>query len=52
VNNASPSELIEHASPLDFPTTVDRLAKAIAAAGLTLFASIDHAAGARPAGGA
>jgi uncharacterized protein (DUF302 family) len=50
VSNASPSELIEHTSPVDFPTTVQRIAHAIEAAGLTVFAQIDHAAGARAAG--
>ena len=42
--------ITEHASPLSFDATLDRLAKAIERAGLTIFALIDHAAGARSAG--
>lgn len=44
------ADIEEHVSPLAFETTLDRLEGAIAAAGLTLFARIDHAAGAREAG--
>jgi uncharacterized protein (DUF302 family) len=40
----------EHASPLPFAATLDRLVDAIARAGMTVFARIDHAAGARDAG--
>lgn len=40
----------EHVSPLAFEATLERLEGAIAAAGLTLFARIDHAGGAREAG--
>lgn len=43
-------EIEEHVSPLAFEPTLERLEGAIAAAGLTLFARIDHAAGAREAG--
>ena len=42
--------IVEHASPLPFDATVQRLTDAIARAGLTLFSRIDHAAGAREAG--
>ncbi len=41
---------VEHISPLGFHATIDRLVTAIGKAGLTLFARIDHAAGARAAG--
>ena len=43
-------DLVEHVSPVPFAPTLDRLVKAIETAGLTLFARIDHAAGARDAG--
>ena len=43
-------EIVEQASPLPFEATLERLTAAIGAAGLTIFASIDHAAGARDAG--
>ena len=46
----SPVGVAEHASPLGFDATLDRLAKAVERAGLTIFALIDHAAGARSAG--
>ena len=42
--------IAEHASPLGFDATLDRLARAIERAGLTIFARIDHAAGAQGAG--
>jgi uncharacterized protein (DUF302 family) len=41
---------VEHISPLGFHATIDRLVTAIGKAGMTLFARIDHAAGARAAG--
>jgi uncharacterized protein (DUF302 family) len=41
---------LDHQSPFPFDVTVERLAQAIAAAGLQLFARIDHAANAREAG--
>jgi uncharacterized protein (DUF302 family) len=44
------TETTEHVSRLGFEATVERLAKAIVEAGLTLFARIDHAAGAREVG--
>lgn len=45
------AELIsDHLSAHDFAATLDRLTRAIAAAGMTIFARIDHAAGAREAG--
>ncbi len=43
-------DCIEHISPLSFAQTVQRLAQAIAEAGMQLFAVIDHAANAREAG--
>jgi uncharacterized protein (DUF302 family) len=39
-----------HESPADFAETLDRLLGAITARDLTVFATIDHAAGAREAG--
>ena len=42
--------IVEHISPLGFAATLDRLVDAIARAGMTVFARIDHAAGARAAG--
>ncbi len=45
-----PLDIVEYASPVPFGDTVDRLRRGIAGAGLTLFAEIDHAAGAREAG--
>ena len=41
---------VEIRSPLDFATTLARVADAIVAAGLTVFARIDHAENARNAG--
>ena len=46
----TPSGLVEQPSPFDVATTVQRLTAAIEAAGLTIFARIDHAEGARQAG--
>ena len=43
------SATVEHLSPVGFDATIDRLTKAIEDAGLTIFARIDHAAGARNA---
>jgi uncharacterized protein (DUF302 family) len=43
-------DIAEHASPFAFQATLDRVASAIERAGLTIFARIDHAAGARQAG--
>lgn len=48
VSRADPG-IAEHESRLGFDATLDRLAKAIERAGLTIFARIDHAAGARDA---
>jgi uncharacterized protein (DUF302 family) len=42
--------LVEHPSATDFESTMRRLVEAIDAAGMTVFARIDHAAGAREAG--
>ncbi len=44
------SGVVEHVSTLGFAATLDSLAAAIKAAGLIIFARIDHAAGARQAG--
>ncbi len=44
------SGVVEHVSTLSFAATLDRLVAAIKAAGLIIFARIDHAAGARQAG--
>lgn len=49
VSKANPG-FTEHASPLGFDATLDRLAKAIERGGLTIFALIDHAAGAQGVG--
>jgi uncharacterized protein (DUF302 family) len=46
----SGGELVEHDSPLAFAPTLARLTAAIEAAGMNLFARIDHAQGARDAG--
>jgi uncharacterized protein (DUF302 family) len=43
-------ELIEFVSPLPFSRTVGRLIGVVENAGLTVFARLDHAAGARNAG--
>jgi uncharacterized protein (DUF302 family) len=50
VSDQHAAEIIEQESPRDFAATLDRLVKAIEAAGMTVFARIDHAAGAREAG--
>ncbi len=50
MTSATDPDLVEHVSPVPFAPTLDRLVKAIEAAGLILFARIDHAAGARDAG--
>ena len=44
------SDLVEHVSAVAFAPTLQRLTKAIEAAGMTVFAQIDHAAGARTVG--
>jgi uncharacterized protein (DUF302 family) len=44
------SDVVEHVAAADFDSTVRRLTEAIAAAGMMLFARIDHAAGAREVG--
>ncbi len=44
------TDIVEHLSPLAFEPTVDHLMFAITAAGLMIFARIDHAANAREAG--
>jgi uncharacterized protein (DUF302 family) len=45
-----PSDIVEHLVPADFAATLERITKAITDAGMTIFARIDHAAGARDAG--
>lgn len=50
MNDVTQNGIIETVFPMAFAPTVDRLEQAIATAGLTLFAKIDHAAGAREAG--
>ena len=47
---AQDTDVIEQVSAVAFAPTLDRLVEAIQAAGLTVFARIDHAAGARGAG--
>ena len=47
---APPASLVEIPSPFGFEDTVARLVDAIGAAGLRVFARIDHARGAREAG--
>jgi uncharacterized protein (DUF302 family) len=42
--------LVERTSKTGFATTMERLVRAIGDAGMTVFASIDHAAAARAAG--
>ncbi len=44
------AEFVEHVAATGFEPTIERLVKAIADAGMTVFARIDHAAGARDAG--
>jgi uncharacterized protein (DUF302 family) len=44
------SDVVEHVVSADFDSTVEHLAAAITQAGMTVFARIDHAAGARDAG--
>jgi uncharacterized protein (DUF302 family) len=47
MTNPDPAQFV---SPVPFRATVDRLVNAIENAGMTLFAQIDHAAGARDVG--
>lgn len=44
------NELIEHRSELPFGQTLERAQRAIEAAGMRVFAMVDHAAGAREVG--
>ena len=50
MSDACAADVVEHVSAVAFEPTVERLASAIAAAGLILFGRIDHAAGAREVG--
>jgi uncharacterized protein (DUF302 family) len=50
MNDATQPDIVEHVSSTDFASTVQRIVDALAEANLTLFARIDHAAGARDAG--
>ena len=43
---AKPSDLVEVESPFSFTATLAKLTQAVEAAGMTIFAKIDHAAGA------
>ncbi len=43
-------DIVEHASPLPFDSTIEKLAHAIEGAGMTIFTRIDHAANARNVG--
>jgi uncharacterized protein (DUF302 family) len=52
MTDTQPSEIVEHVSPLPFDRTLERLLAAMAKGGLTVFASIDHAANARAVGAA
>ena len=47
---AKTDQLVEIPSPFSFTATRDRIVQAIEAAGLTIFAQIDHAKGAREVG--
>ena len=49
LNDATQPDIVEHVSSTDFASTVERIVDALAEANLTLFARIDHAAGARDA---
>jgi uncharacterized protein (DUF302 family) len=44
------SDVVEHVASTAFQPTIERITKAIADAGMMVFARIDHAAGAREAG--
>jgi uncharacterized protein (DUF302 family) len=50
MSNQQESDFVEHVSSVAFAPTLERLSKAIAAAGMIIFSRIDHAAGAREAG--
>jgi|ERR1700722_17462608 len=50
MGSATNLDAVEYASSLSFAATLDRLTAAIEKAGMTIFARIDHAAGARDAG--
>jgi uncharacterized protein (DUF302 family) len=50
VNDTPPTDTVEQASPWVFDLTLERLERAIANAGMTVFAKIDHAANARSIG--
>jgi uncharacterized protein (DUF302 family) len=50
MHDAPAPDPVEHASAMPFAQTLDRLVAAIEAAGMAIFARIDHAAGAQAAG--
>jgi len=50
MTDAEAPDVVEHTSAVAFGPTLERLVAAIKGAGMTLFAQIDHAAGARDAG--
>ena len=50
MSDAPEPRLVEHASGAAFAPTIERLVRAIESAGMTVFAHIDHAAGAQAVG--
>jgi uncharacterized protein (DUF302 family) len=50
MSDPAPSDIVEHVSAFAFGPTLERLTQAIEAAGLIVFARIDHAEGARSVG--
>ncbi|HWG68225.1 MAG TPA: DUF302 domain-containing protein [Steroidobacteraceae bacterium] len=50
MNESQVPEIVEHESPFSFGVTLARLVDAITKSGMTVFASIDHAANARSIG--
>jgi uncharacterized protein (DUF302 family) len=50
MSDAAQPDIMEHVSSTDFASTIQQILDAIRGAGLTLFARIDHAAGAQDVG--
>jgi uncharacterized protein (DUF302 family) len=50
MSDTEAGDVVEHVAPTPFQPTLERIERAIMAAGLTIFARIDHAAGAREMG--
>jgi len=50
MNDSQVADIVEHASPFSVERTLERLIDAIAKSGMTLFATIDHAANAQSVG--